>query len=226
MIRNGPIRIALLSAILAVEPALAQSPAEQDSGTPIIPHFAFAIGAGSIPRAFEPNCIDGWDGSTASVAVELRGGLSWRRIGIEVRTAPHTEAGLGGAADCLEPDPIRPDGIHSIRSSPIDRGPFIQSDIRLFYILRRQPVEWLVSAGGGLVWGRDVPAIVFGSGIRFGSDLRGVIDAEFNTWRLPWDEITQEWFNEEVVRELDRRSENLWQHGLAIRVGLELLVGT
>jgi hypothetical protein len=219
------MRIALVLAILTVAPASAQPQAERDTGTPIVGHLAFALGAGSIPRAFEPNCNDGWDGSTASVAVEMRGGISWRRIGIEVRTAPHTEAGLGGAADCLLPDPIRPDGIHSIRSSPIDRGPFIQSDIRLSYMLRRQPFEWLVSGGGGLVWGREVPAVVFGTGVRFGTDLRGVIDAEFNTWRLPWDEITQEWFNEEVVREVDRRSKVLWQHGLAVRVGLELLIG-
>lgn len=216
--------VAALLLAVAVLPAAAQRPAMDENENPVVPHFGFAIGAGSIPRAFEPNCIDGWEGSTASVAVEVRAGLSLGRFGIEARTAPHTEAGLGGAAGCLVPDPILPDGVHTVRSSPIDRGPFIQSDLRVSYMVRRQPVEWLISSGAGLVWGRGVPALVFGTGIRFGADLRGTVDAELNMYRLPWNETTEEWFSEEIVRSLDTRSEKLWQKGFAIRLGLEVLL--
>jgi hypothetical protein len=223
VIRTG---IAVMAAaLLGVAPLHAQVAVGNDR-TPVVPHFGFAIGAGSIPRAFEPNCMDGWEGSTASAAVELRAGLGVGRFRLEARTAPHTEFGLGGAADCLVAEPVLDDGLHTVRSSPIDRGPFILTDLRLAYVLRLEPVEWLISSGAGWIWGRDVPTLVFGSGIRFGSDLRGVVDAEFSMYRVPWDEATQEWLGEDVVRTFDLRSEKLWQKGIALRVGLEVVVGS
>lgn len=188
------------------------------------PHFGFALGLGAVPRAFEPNCVDGWDGHTTSASVEVRGGLRWGRLGVEARTAPWTEIGLSGAADCITRDPVFSDGTHTVRSSPIDRGPFVMTDIRGYYVLRLQPVEWQVSAGGGWVWSRGVPTLVFGTGIRFGSDLRGVIDAEFSSYRIPWDETTEVWFDAERVRTIDSTSEKLWQRAFSIRVGLEVAV--
>jgi hypothetical protein len=220
VIRTGMAVVA--AALLGAAPLSAQR--ADDGRSPLVPHFGFAIGAGSIPRAFEPNCVDGWEGSTASAAVEVRAGLSLGRFGIETRTAPHTEMGLGGAADCLFAEPILEDGIHTVRSSPIDRGPFVQTDVRLSYTLLLEPVEWLVSSGAGWVWGRTVPALVFGTGIRFGTDLRGVIDAAFNMYRVPWEEVTQEWMAEEVVRAFDLRRERLWQNAIAIRLGLEVVL--
>lgn len=221
MIRTGMAVMAC--ALLGVAPLHAQR-AEAADRDPLIYHFGFAIGAGTIPRAFEPNCVDGWEGSTASAAVELRGGLGLGRFRLEARTAPHTEVGLGGAADCLFADPVLEDGFHTVRSSPIDRGPFIQTDIRLSYALRLEPVEWLVSSGAGWIWGRGVPALVFGSGIRFGSDLRGVVDAEFNMYRVPWEEVTQHWMAEEIVSTSNLQSEKLWQKGVALRLGLEVVI--
>jgi hypothetical protein len=220
VIRTGMAVVA--AAVLGAAPLCAQRAG--DGRSPVVPHFGFAIGAGSIPRAFEPNCVEGWEGSTASAAVELRAGLRLGRFGIEARTAPHTEMGLGGAADCLFAEPVLEDGTHTVRSSPIDRGPFIQTDLRVSYAVRLQPVEWLVSSGAGWVWGRGVPALVFGTGIRFGSDLRGVIDAEFNMYRVPWDEVTQVWMAEEVVNAFDLRSEKLWQKAIALRLGLEVVL--
>lgn len=215
---------ALLTAMVGTARLSAQgvgAPAE-DGG--VRPHFGFALGAGSIPRAFEPNCVDGWEGSTASAAVEVRGGLRWGRFGIETRTAPQTELGLGGAGDCLTPDPVRPDGTHRVRSSTIDRGPFIVTDFRGYAALLLEPVEWLVSVGGGWVWSRGVPAAVLGTGIRFGSDLRGVVDVEFSSYRLPWLETTEVWLDSEIVETIDAMSANRWQRAVAVRVGLEVIV--
>jgi len=221
--RSGRLPGAFLAVMLTVQGVHAQASAESE-GVRTMPFFGFAVGAGSIPRAFEPNCVDGWDGHAASGAIELRLGVQRGRFSLESRTTPQTEVGLSGAADCLFESPVRPDGTHVLRASPIDRGPFVMTDVRANVAVRQEPFTWLISTGAGWVWSRKVPTLILGTGVRWGNDLRGVVDAEWVGFRLPFERVTEQWFNATVVSRTADNRQDIWQSGFSIRVGVEVLL--
>lgn len=217
-----PALLALAAALFFRGGAVAQG-AGDGARSGFQPFLGFAIGGGGFPRAFEPNCVDGWEGTSTSAAIGLRGGISRGPVGIEVRTAAQTEVGLGGAAGCLGAELTRPDGVHSVRSSPIDRGPFVMTDVRARFAIDRRTVTWLVTGGAGRVWGRDVSTLALGAGLRVGSDLRGLLDIDVSAYGIPWDETTSEWRDGVAVREIDRVGDRTWEAGVSVLIGLELL---
>jgi hypothetical protein len=63
---------------------------------------------------------------------------------------------------------------------------------------------------------------MLGGGIHLGRTIRGVLDADAMFYRMPWEVLTAEWQDYQVVSVLERRRERDWRSGLSIRLGLEI----
>jgi hypothetical protein len=124
--------------------------------------------------------------------------------------------------DCQFTEPVYAQGIHTNRTSPIDRGAFGLTDLRLAYATGTRAVRWFGGGGVGWVWSRDVPVVMLGTGIELGTLVRLVVDGDLVAYRIPFETVTAEWRDFEVVEVLERRREHEWRTGFSVRLGLEV----
>ena len=188
----------------------------------LYPYVGFAFGVGSVPGSFKSICHDGWDGHRSATALEAHVGLAKDRIGVGVRAVRFGEYPFEASNECLVPDPVGPDGVHTIRTSAHERTSFTLVDLRLRYALIQGPITWLFLIGPGWVPSADVIATAVGSSVRFGRLVRGTVDLEWLAYRTPWDELIGEWRDFEIVREIQRIRSYDWRSGTSIRLGIEL----
>jgi hypothetical protein len=188
------------------------------SSDPWQPFVGVGAGLGAFPGVFDPQCRSGLHGATAAASADVRGGAAkgpWR---FEARASKHGEMEF---EDCLYIGPWQPDGTHTFRTSGIERGGITVSDIRVAYAVSQRLAYWNVSSGLGWVWGAGVPSVLIGTGIGLGRSFRVGLDGEIVHYRIPWDIVTAEWRDGQVVREFSREVEPDWRRGGSVRLHVE-----
>lgn len=149
---------------------------------------------------------------------DVRGGTTVGSLRVESRTIRFVSAVL---QDCLFLDPIPEQGVHTTRTSALDPGSFTVTDVRLGYNVGSGLVNWLAWGGLGWTWSRDVPVALLGGGLHLGRAVRAVLEADVMAYRIPWNVLTAEWQNHQVVREFERGREHDWRSGFSFRIGVE-----
>ena len=79
-----------------------------------------------------------------------------------------------------------------------------------------------VSAGAGWLGGPDVPYLTTGVGLRTRGRLRLAVEAELDWYHVEFTDVTREWRNGQVVREVSREDHGRWWRGVGVRAGVEL----
>jgi hypothetical protein len=80
----------------------------------------------------------------------------------------------------------------------------------------------VVLAGPGWIWSSRVATLSVASGLRVGRLLRGAVDVEWINYRTVWDELTAEWLDHAVVREIKQIDAYEWRSGFSVRLGVEV----
>jgi hypothetical protein len=124
--------------------------------------------------------------------------------------------------DCLFVDPIPERGVHITRASALDAGSFTVTDVRLGYTARTGLIRWLAWSGLGWTWSRGVPLALIGGGIHVGRTVRAALEADVLAYRIPWNVLTAEWQDYQVVQEFERGQEHDWRSGFSFRIGVEV----
>lgn len=211
--------IADLSFLMLAAPVLAQV-AHVPTARMIRPFFGFGVGGGGFPGALQPECTTGgYSGRTPALTADLRVGVTVGALRVESRTAHHASAVL---EDCYYIGPMFEQGVHTSRTPRLDRGNATVTDLRVGYASAHTGLHWLLSGGVGWTWSHDIPTVLLGAGLHFGSWIRGVIDVDAIGYRVPWSVLTAEWREFQVINEIDRRRESDWRLGFSVRLGIEL----
>lgn len=177
-VANGACAIA--AALALALPLQAQSPLE------------FGVGA---TRNSSP--ADGLSGANCAADVAWAGE---GRVGLRLGSAVRLEGTAGYNFDtgvvCVDPNlGIPPTGPFDLsRREPTVSGyPFISTDARLSFE-PSQPAGgvWFRAFGGyGRMWGPGVNYWLAGGGLVFGGGLATILEAEWNWFKLPFDQIDE-----------------------------------
>lgn len=204
--------------VLAAWPAAA--PAQRTSQnllSRLQPYAGLSIGAQNLPEG-----LQGCSPETYP-AGELRVGVALGAVALEGRAGV-----LADPSDCLLAIPslfdpaLPPDGVHTSREPGFDTDPAeLAADVRVrLGGTRRMPLS--VSAGAGWLGGPDVPYLSTGIGLRTPGRIRLMLEGEVDWYHVEFTDVTQEWQNGRVVREISRESGDAWWRGVGLRAGVEL----
>lgn len=190
-------------------------------GERMYPFIMLGVGAASAPRALNRSC-QGWDGRGTTSVLEARAGVQRSRFGAELRTVRQSDMPLKAQLDCFYGGPVPEAGVHTIRTPAFDRDSFTLTDVRFRFTPQLGPFTLVVLAGPGWIWSSRVATLSVASGLRVGRLLRGAVDVEWINYRTVWDELTAEWLDHAVVREIKQIDAYEWRSGFSVRLGVEV----
>lgn len=210
------MRYLILLSLLILGTLLPRAAAAQYRALPFV---GVAAGAGTLPQAFLRNCGTSLGARSSSGSVELRAGTQVGWLTVESRTSFQDKLPLAGD-DCFSSSPpVHDGGVHTDVAYPFEQGSFTTTTIQLG---ARLPVPAiLVGAGGGWAWSHGLPFAVIGAGYRRGERVRLGVDAELMLFRVPFDRVTREWEQAQVLRTISTEREHEWRTGLALRLAIE-----
>jgi hypothetical protein len=209
---------AITALVLAAWPAAAS--AQRTSPTLLSrlePYAGLSLGAQNLPEGLQ-GCS-----KETYLAGELRVGVALGAVALEGRAGA-----LADPTDCLLAIPalvdpaIPPDGVHTSREPGFgtDAAGW-NADVRMrLGGTRRMPLS--VSAGAGWLGGPDVPYLTTGIGLRTAGRIRLTLEGEVDWYHADYTDVTLEWRNGQVVREVSRESGDAWWRGVGLRAGVEL----
>jgi hypothetical protein len=204
------LRLSLLF-LLTLSPLASYAQAVRPA--PLSPFVGFALGVSDIPEVVQ-GCSP-----EQRIGADARAGFVRGNFGVELRGGVLGEVGI---EDCGVEDPyVPPDGIHTQRLYPFERGDMHAAvDLRLRYG-GTLGLPLLVAVGAGWLTPVAAPALLVGTGFRSRGRIRMALDVERTWFRIPQDVVTREWRERRVVREISRERDYDWHPGLNVRVGLE-----
>ncbi len=202
-----------------------QAPGEENASNRG-PSIGVTFGGGTLPTTFFNGCIleDRFNSQSASASAAILFGVPVGPLTLLTHTTVNAEAVLGPQDACTDMQPAHESGVHVDRLRKLQTGSFVTTDLRLGYEFpTRYPV--VGSAGGGWALGHDIPFWDASIGVRTpGRRIRWGLDLAFERYRMPFELVTREWENLEVIQVLDRETEREWQNSWQFRVGAELVM--
>ncbi|HEX8691535.1 MAG TPA: hypothetical protein VF746_03775 [Longimicrobium sp.] len=204
--------------VLAAWPAAA--PAQETSQrllSRLQPYAGLSVGAHNLPEG-----LQGCSKETYP-AGELRAGVALGAVALEGRAGV-----LADPTDCMVEvagtlDPFVPtNGVYTSREPGFGSDPAgLAADVRVR--LGGTPrVPLSLSAGAGWLSGPDVPYLTTGVGLRTPGRIRLTLEAEMDWYHVEFTDVTREWQNSQVVREISRVERDRWWRGVGLRAGVEL----
>lgn len=190
------------------------------------PYIGLAIGRGELPATLAERfytCQNRFNGRTPSTDLEARVGTPVGVLIVESRSSVRRQESYSEAVCALMDVWLPASGIRTEQERGLEGGAFAGTDVRVGYEgATRFP--WVVAAGGGWVWTQETPFLVASAGLRTPGRIRGLVDLEWNQYRIPLDRVTREWENFRPVRVVDRSRKYDWQGTWGLRLGLEVAV--
>jgi hypothetical protein len=201
---------AALPVLLAAGPAAGQAPT-------ITPFAGVGIGGTQLPRPIVNLC---GDGSTRMFAVEAVAGASSGALRFEVRAdAAHALIFAG----CDPAGPFHDSGTHTDRIYHADRR---YGDRSLAAHVRFAPPQavWSLGIGSGRLINAAVPFVAGTASLRARGRAAWFVTAQLRQYRLSYDDVTTEWRDHAMTREISRQPGHEWRGGMALTGGIEFRI--
>lgn len=194
------------------------------AGNPLhrAPFIGVTFGGGSMPITFFNGCIleDKFGTNSANLSAAFLIGVPLGPVTVLTQTTANGEAVFGPKDHCTSVEPAHESGTHVDRLRGVETGAFSTTDLRLRYEF---PMRYAVvaSAGAGWVWTHEMPFWDATVGVRTPGRLRWGLDLAFEGYRMPFELVTREWEDWNVIQFLGQETEHEWQSAWQLRFGAE-----
>ena len=221
-VRQLPLIAVISSALLlgSLSRVQAQIP-EAEASPESAPFFGIWLARESLPGAVDPVCGEAVDRRRRSVF----GGfvvVPVGRLGLEGRASRHS-----GGPDFVCSGPIADrNGTFTDHSVDVAAGDFMTIDLRL-RLAGGSHSWWVLALGAG--WAassKRLPYLTSSVGVRVGAGagVRGGVDLEMNSYRVPWTALTAEYEGGSIVTVTNDRPYKEWATSFGLRFTLEVPV--
>jgi hypothetical protein len=203
--------VALAAAMLLLLPLAAQAQRDVELMT------GFALGVIALPERTVNTC----GGNVATFpGVELTAGVALRNWRLGARAQGFSSLGVN---DCGAIDqPSHWDGVHTDRIYGFDRAHGGGSAAALFAHYLQPGGHWSVGAGFGRISPDKRFFIETSGAVRTGGRVALVLRADQRWVYLPYDVLTAEWEQGEMVCEISRESGSTWPRAHSVMLGLDV----